>query len=90
MSFTAHERVGHSAAHSHTGQNWLELTWGWVPASLSSTEGIPECSLVGLTGIEEGKGSLGTPDELCLDWEARKPLPGELSVQRMDVWIQGS
>lgn len=46
---------------------------------------MPECSLVEITGIEEGEGFLGTPDELCLDWDARKPLPGELSVQRMDA-----
>lgn len=56
-----------------------------MPASFNSAERIPACDLVEITAVVEGEGCLETPDELCLGWEARKPLPGELSVQRMEA-----
>lgn len=88
MPSIAHQRAGHSGVtglgHSQLptptltqASDWLELTWGWVPVFLNFEEGIPVCGLVEITGIEEGEGCLGTPDELCLDWEARKPIQRE-------------
>lgn len=55
-----------------------------VPAFFNSAEGIPVYGRVDVTGIVEDVGFVGTPDELCLDREARKPIQGNC-VQRMEV-----
>lgn len=52
-----------------------------MPAFFNSVEEIAVYGLVEVTVIVEDEGCLGTPDELYLDWEARKPIPGGLCAE---------